>query len=119
MPFPGPSIPRTGAAAANAALIASACACVIVPFVTRAERTELTASSGPAVFAIGLAIPLEEVRVTLVETVFTFDDACPIPTLPTVRATVVIAIAITFFFDDICMSSFHPVEHYVETLVID
>jgi len=59
------------------------------------------------------------VRVIFVETTFVFDAACPIPTLPTVRATVVIAIAITFFFDDICMSSFHPVEHDVETLVID
>jgi len=39
--------------------------------------------------------------------------------LPTVRATVVTAIAITFFFDDICMSTFHPVLHFVETLVID
>jgi hypothetical protein len=36
-----------------------------------------------------------------------------------VRATVVIATAITLFFDDICMSTFHLVEHFAETLVID
>ncbi len=51
-PLPGPSNPRTGAAAANAALIASAWACVIVPLVTSAQRTEATASSAPPVFAI-------------------------------------------------------------------
>jgi hypothetical protein len=92
---------------------------VIVPFATRADRTEVIASSGPPVLVIGFAIPVADVRVTLVETTLVFDAAWPTPMLPTVRATVVTAIAITFFFDDICMSSFHPVEHFVETLVID
>jgi hypothetical protein len=59
------------------------------------------------------------VRVVFVETTFVFDDAWLIPTDPIVSATVVIATAITVFFDDICMSSILPVEHFAETLVID
>jgi hypothetical protein len=58
------------------------------------------------------------VRVVFVETTFVFDDdAWLIPTDPIVSATVVIATAITVFFDDICMPSFHPLEHIVETLL--
>ena len=75
IPLPGPSPPRTGAAAANAAFTASACACVIVPLATSAERTEAIASSGPLTFAIGLAIPFEEVRVVLTATTLVFDAA--------------------------------------------
>ena len=116
IPFPGPPWPRSGAAARKAALIASACACVIVPLATSAERTEAIASSGAFAFVIGFVIPFEEVRVVFVETTLVFDDAWLIPTDPIVSATVVIATAITVFFDDICMPSFHPLEHIVETL---
>jgi hypothetical protein len=79
----------------------------------------VTASSGPPARAIGFAIDDADVRVVLVETTFVFDDAWLTPTDPIVNATVVIAIAITVFFDDICMSTFRPVVHFVETLVID
>jgi hypothetical protein len=99
--------------------MASAWACVIVPLVTSADRTEAIAASAPPDFAIELAIPVEEVRVTLVETTLDFGVACAIPMLPTVRATVVTAIAITFFFDVIYMTTFHSALHFVETLVID
>jgi hypothetical protein len=87
-----------------------------VPLATSAVSAEATAASGAFTFVIGLVIPVEEVRVALVVTTFVFDDAWLIPTDPIVSATVVIATAITVFFDDICMSSFHPVEHIAETL---
>jgi hypothetical protein len=92
---------------------------VIVPFATSAVRIDAIAASDFAVFAIGLATPVVETRVDLLDTNFDLDAACPTPTLPRVKATVVTAITITLFFDDICMSSLHPVLHFVETLVID
>jgi hypothetical protein len=92
----------------------------MVPLATSAERVAAKSAACPPPLAIGLAIPFEEVRVVFVETTLVFDDdAWLIPTDPIVSATVVIATAITVFFDDICMSSFLPVEHFAETLVID
>ena len=92
---------------------------MIVPFATSAARIDVIAASDFAAFANGLATPVVETRVDLLEPNFDLDAACPTPTLLRVKATVVTAITITLFFDDICTSSLQPVLHFVETLVTD
>ena len=95
------SASRAASAAVCAAMIASACACVMVPLVTRPERIAATSSPRPILPAV-FALPGVDT-----ETLVTFVDfvaACETPNDPAVNATVVIATAKTFFFDDICMS---------------
>ena len=77
-------------------MIASACTCVIVPFVTSAESVAARSiPRGPlTALALGLVI---ETRVDFVAAVDT-------PTVPAVSATVVITIVAIFRFVDILMS---------------
>jgi hypothetical protein len=74
---------------------------VIVPFATRVERRAV--SSAPRSGLPGFVV-FETTRVEVCVTFVVFDEAVATPKEPAVRATVVTATAITFFFDDICMS---------------
>ena len=76
---------------------------MIVPLVTRPASTD--AISAPCPCAIAFApLVVREVVTRVSDAFVVFDAAVEIPTVPAVRATVVITIAATFFFVDICMS---------------
>ena len=79
---------------------------MIVPFVTREASTAATSAPCPCIIATPAVVRVVETRVA------DLDAAEEIPTVPAVRATVVITIAATFFFVDICMS---PVPFFVST----
>jgi len=83
---------------------------VIVPFVTSAASTDATSAPCPCTIATPAVVRVVETRVA------DFDAAEEIPTVPAVRATVVMTIAATFFFVDIYMS---PVRAFCRNPRID
>ena len=75
----------TGAAAVNAAVIASACACVRVPFVTSPERTVATCEGTPFVRPLSacavetdVIVPIESAAAIAAAAIFLFIFSLPL-----------------------------------------